>query len=280
MTDSEAGVPDPGDAGVGAQRDPAFLRAVRPLLETYASYFRSEVRGFDRVPDHGPMLVVGNHSGGQLPPDIPILLSAWWRERGEDEPIFTLMHSFFMAIPGVGPLMARGGGLVADPANAEAVLRDGGILIDYPGGDHEVFRTWSDRNKIDFGGHMGVVRLALRTQVPIVPVVSVGAHETLVVLSRGEQLARRLGLDKRLRISVLPLAFGPPFGLVPPGIPTIPLPAKVTVELLDPIDWSDRHGPESAGDPDVVRECYDELVGTMQSAMDRLAAERRFPIIG
>lgn len=274
--------PDPSrsDGPVGSRRDPAFLRSVRPLLETYASYFRSEVRGFDRLPDGGPMLVVGNHSGGQLPPDVPVLLTAWWRERGADDPIYVLVHSLVMGLPGIGSVLARGGGLVADPSNAEAVLRDGGVLVTYPGGDHEVFRPWADRNRIDFGGHMGAVRLALRTGAPVVPAVSVGAHETVVVLARGEGLAKRLGLDRLMRVSVLPLVLGPPFGVVPGGIPTFPLPAKVTVELLDPIDWSDRYGPESAEDESVVRSCYDDLVAVMQEAMDRLAAERRYPVIG
>lgn len=264
----------------GGRRDPEFLRTVRPLLEAYAKYFRPEVRGFERLPEQGPMLVVGNHSGGQLPPDVPILLTAWWRERGEDEPIYALVHSFFLSLPGVGPLMARGGGLEADPANAEAILRSGGVLLNYPGGDHEVFRPWSERNQIDFGGRTGSVRLALRTQVPVVPAVSIGAHETLVVLSRGEELAKLLGLDRLFRISVLPVVWGPPFGIVPPGIPTFPLPAKVTVELLEPIDWSERYGPEAADDPEIVQGCYDELTGAMQQALDALAEERDLPIVG
>lgn|GEM_PF-2412368 len=71
---------------VGSARDPAFLRAARPILERFASYFRPEVRGFERLPQRGPFLVVGNHSGGQMPPDLPVLLTAWWRERGEDSP--------------------------------------------------------------------------------------------------------------------------------------------------------------------------------------------------
>jgi 1-acyl-sn-glycerol-3-phosphate acyltransferase len=271
---------EPPPEPAGPTRDPAFLRSARPLLERYASWFRPEVRGFERLPAHGPMLVVGNHSGGQLPPDIPVLLTAWWRERGEDEPIHALVHSFFLGLPGVGPVMASAGGVEADPAAAEAVLRDGGILLDYPGGDHEVFRPWRDRNRIDFGGRLGAVRLALRTRVPVVPAVSVGAHETVVVLSRGEWLAERLGLARNFRVKVLPLVLGPPFGVVPGGIPTIPLPARITVELLEPIDWSSRHGPDAAQDEAVVKDCYDELTTTMQAALDRLAAERRFPVIG
>lgn len=271
---------DPSVAPIGSARDPGFLRSAKPWLELFASYFRPEVRGFDRLPDTGPMLVIGNHSGGQLPPDVPILLTAWWRERGEEEPLYALMHSIVFALPGVGSYLARGGAVEAGRENAEAILARGGILVDFPGGDREVFRPWSERNTIDFGGHVGFVKLALRTGAPIVPAVSVGAHESVIVLTRGEGLARRLRLDKLFRVSVLPLVAGPPFGIVPGGIPTFPLPATVTVELLEPIDWSDRHGPEDADDDVIVRACYDEVVEAMQTAMDRLAAERRYPIIG
>jgi 1-acyl-sn-glycerol-3-phosphate acyltransferase len=271
---------EPVDAVVGSARDPDFLRSARPILERYASYFRPEVRGFDRLPAAGPFLVVGNHSGGQMPPDLPVLLTAWWRERGEEEPVYALFHSFFLGLPGVGPVMAKGGAVEAGPAEAEAVLRGGGILIDFPGGDYEVFRPWRERNRIEFGGRLGVVRLALRTQVPVVPTVSVGAHETLVVLARGAWIAKRLRLDRMFRIKVLPLVFGPPFGVVPGGVPTFPLPSKITVELGEPIDWTSRYGPEAAQDEEVVRACYEELTGTMQETLDRLAAERRFPILG
>jgi 1-acyl-sn-glycerol-3-phosphate acyltransferase len=265
---------------VGTLRDAAFLHAARPWLERFVAWFRPDVRGFDCLPAHGPFLVVGNHSGGQMPPDIPVLLTAWWRERGEEEHIYALFHSFFLALPGVGPVMARAGAIEAGPDAAEAVLRDGGILLDYPGGDREVFRTWRDRNRIDFGGRLGFVRLALRTQVPVVPAVTVGAHETLVVLARGDHLARWLRLDSLFRVKVMPLVLGPPLGLVPGGIPTFPLPAKITVELLPPLDWSQRFGPEAASDDRVVRACYEEITSMMQTALDRLAAQRRFPIIG
>ena len=267
-------------APVGGARDPAFLRAVRPILKLYASYFRPEVRGFERLPSQGPFLVVGNHSGGQMPPDLPVLLTAWWRARGVDEPVHALFHSFILGLPGVGPALKRAGAVEAGRVGAEAILRGGGILIDYPGGDSEVFRPWWRRNRIEFGGRIGFIRLALRTGVPVVPAVSVGAHETLIVLARGEWLATRLGLDRLFRIKVAPLVFGPPFGLVPGGIPTWPLPAKITVELGEPIDWSSRYGPETADDDVIVRRCYQELVATMQAMLDRLAAERRFPVLG
>lgn len=265
---------------VGALRDPSFLRSVRPLLETYASWFRPDVNGLDRLPDRGPFLVVGNHSGGQMSPDLPVLLTAWWRERGEEEPVYALVHSLFMGIPGVGSTLARGGGLVAEAEASEAILAQGGIVIVYPGGDHDVYRPWGERNTIDFDGRMGWIRLALRQQVPVAPVVSIGGQETLVVLTRGEGLARRLGLDRMFRVKVLPLIMGPPFGVVPGGIPTFPLPSKITVEVLDPFDWTDRHGPDAAEDPEVLAACYEEVTTAMQAKLDELAAARRFPVIG
>jgi len=70
---------------------PGRSRAVRVVL-------RPEVRGFERVPDQGPFLVWAT-TRRQAAPDIPVLLSAWWRERGEDDPIYVLLHSFFMACP-------------------------------------------------------------------------------------------------------------------------------------------------------------------------------------
>ena len=97
---------------------------------------------------------------------------------------------------------------------------------------------------------------------------------------RGARVARFLGLDERFRIKVMPVVFGPPFGVVPGGIPTWPLPAKITVELCEPIDWSSQYGPEAAADDVVVRRCYKELTDAMQATLDRLASERRFPILG
>jgi len=52
------------------------------------------------------------------------------------------------------------------------------------------------------------------------------------------------------------------------------------VELGPPMDWSSRYGPDAADDEMIVQDCYRELTETMQTTLDRLAAERRFPILG
>jgi 1-acyl-sn-glycerol-3-phosphate acyltransferase len=175
-----------------------------------------------------------------------------------------------------GSLVRRFGTLEADPANAEAALDAGAMLTVFPGGDYEVFRPSWQSAKVDFGGRTGFVRLALRKNVPIVPMVTLGGQETALFLSRGEWLARLTRADRLMRLKTIPIALGFPFGLSVGGFPpVVPLPAKVTIELLEPIDLRTRYGP----DPD-VDEIYSDLMATMQEKLTALQRERRLPVLG
>src|SRR5579884_4354275 len=52
------------------ERDPDYIREQLPLMWLVASlWFRGEVRGLGNIPDSGPVLLVGNHSGGNMTPD-------------------------------------------------------------------------------------------------------------------------------------------------------------------------------------------------------------------
>ncbi len=107
------------------------------------------------------------------------------------------------------------------------------------------------------------------------PVVGHGGHEAVVVLSRGERLARAMGLGA-LRFDVFPIVLGP---LGPSTIltPPPPLPSSVTVEFLEPMEWTGL-GPGAAEDPLVVGRCASQVIGSMQVALSRLAEERPHPV--
>lgn len=112
--------------------------------------------------------------------------------------------------------------------------------------------------------------------VPIVPVVSIGGQETALFLTRGQRLARALRLDQRFRLRVLPVSLALPWGLdVGDLFGHLALPAKITVQVLEPIDLRERFG--TAPDVDAV---YASVTALMQRALDELAAERRWPVIG
>jgi 1-acyl-sn-glycerol-3-phosphate acyltransferase len=139
-----------------------------------------------------------------------------------------------------------------------------------------VHRPSWESAKVDFGGRKGFIQLALDHGVPIVPVVTIGGQETALFLSRGEWLAKLLQLDKLLRLKVLPIQIAPPWGLVVGDFfARIPLPAKITIEVMEPVDLEEEFG--SAPDVDEV---YDELTTRMQGTLTALQSERRFPVIG
>lgn len=259
------------------QQDPEFLEALLPLMETFSRYFDGEVRGFERLPDDGPMLIIGNHSGGTLVPDTSVFISSWYRERGSASPLLGLAFDALFSVPGVETLMRKLGEIPASHENASAALATGASLLIYPGGAHEAYRPWTDRNRIDFAGHKGFVKLALREGVPVVPLVGHGGHQTTVVLSRGDALGRSMGLE-RLRLRVSPLLWQVPWGVSLPLLPGIPLPAKITLELGEPIDWS-HLGPDAADDPDTVDHCYAEITNAMQTTLTRLAEEHPYPVL-
>jgi 1-acyl-sn-glycerol-3-phosphate acyltransferase len=258
------------------ERDPDYIRDTLPRLWLLSSlYFRGEVRGLGNIPEEGGVLLVGNHSGGNLTPDTTVFSLAFNAYFGVERAFYQLAHNLVLSMPGLG-MLRKYGTVAASPANARKALESGAALLVYPGGDHEVHRPSWQGNRVDFDGRKGFIRLALEHDVPIVPLVSVGGQETALFLSQGKGIAKALGLDRALRLKVLPISIAIPWGLnVGDFMGHIPLPAKITVEALPPIHLREEFGP----DPD-LEEVYDHVIRLMQETLDGLAAERRFPVLG
>ena len=73
----------------------------------------------------------------------------------------------------------------------------------------------------------------------------------------------------------MPISFGFPFGLSLVVLPNLPLPAKIVMQVLPPVDIVAEFGE----DPD-IDEVDAHVRHVMQRALDELAAERRLPILG
>jgi 1-acyl-sn-glycerol-3-phosphate acyltransferase len=257
-------------------RDPDYIRENLPLSWLVASlWYRAEVRNLGNIPERGRVLLVGNHTGGNLSPETIIFTLAFSTYFGVERRYHQLAHNLVLASP-LGPYLRKFGTVAASHENARKALEAEAAVLVFPGGDWEVHRpSWQSAN-IDFGGRKGFVRLALEHDAPIVPVVTIGGQETALWLDRGAWLAKLLRLDRTLRLKVLPILIAPPWGLsIGDFLPRIPLPAKMTSEVLPAIDLRARFGPEPDAD-----EVYEHVTGLMQDALDALAAERRFPIIG
>jgi 1-acyl-sn-glycerol-3-phosphate acyltransferase len=257
-------------------RDPDYIRDNLPLTWLAATiYYRSEVRNLGNVPEQGPVLLVGNHSGGNVAPEVITIPLAFSTYFGVERPFYQLAHNLVLASP-VGPFLKRWGTMAASHRHAQQALRSGAAVLVFPGGDWEVHRPTWERHKVDFGGRKGFIKLALAENVPIVPVVTVGGQETALFLSRGAWLARVTRADRYLRLKVIPISIALPWIInVGDLLGHIPLPAKITSEVLAPIDLREQFGDE----PD-LDEVYDHVSTVMQEALESLASERRFPVIG
>lgn len=254
---------------------PDFIEKMLPLLDLWSRYFSAEVRGLENIPETGPALVVGNHSGGVLTPDTSVLLNAWYRHVGVQRPLVGLGMDAAFSVPSFRDIMTGLGLVPASRKNAEAALDEGKDVLVYPGGAWEVFRPWEDRNLIDFHERTGFLRLAIDRGVPIVPVVGHGGHETLYVVSRGDKLARAFQMTK-LRVDVYPILFSFPWGITTAALPPLPMPARVTVTVLPPMRWPELEGT-ALTDEDLAR-CYDEVTTRMQAALDAMAEETPRPL--
>ena len=255
-------------------RDPRWAELTVPVIwPLLKAWFRPDVRGLERIPATGPVLLVGNHSGGNVAPDTLVFTAAFIRRFGAQRRFFQLAHELVVAAPWLAPLR-RYGTVTASPQNARAALAAGAAVLVYPGGDWEAHRPVWQGHRVDFHDRHGFIRLALESGAPLVPVVSIGGQETALFLSRGELLVRKLRLHRRLRLDALPISIALPWGLdVGDVFGHVPLPAKLTIEVLEPIDVGARFGAD-------VDAAYDAIVALMQSALDRLAGERRWPVLG
>ena len=258
------------------ERDPDFIRENLPGAWLLASfYFRADVKGLHNIPSEGPVLLVGNHSGGNVTPDTTVFTLAFTTYFGVERRFYQLAHNLVVSMPFLGWLR-KYGTVAAGRDNARKALRTGAAVLVYPGGDYEVHRPSWEGGKVDFGGRKGFIKLALEEDVPIVPIVSAGGQETALFLSRGEGLAKLLRLDKMFRLKVLPISLSLPWGLnVGDMAGHIPLPAKISVRALKPI----RIREEFGDDPDIER-VYEHIIGVMQAELDVLQRGRRLPVIG
>src|SRR5215218_4166837 len=257
--------------------DPAYIRATLPALRAMSKvYFRAEVRGLSNIPAEGPILLVGNHSGGTLIADTFVFAQGFYDHFGPLRRFHQLAHDLVFRLPGARASLSRFGTVPASPENMTRALERDAALLVYAGGAHETYRPSWESAKIDLAGRTGFARLAIEHGVPIVPIVAIGGQETALFLGRGRRISKLLRLDSLLRLKVFPAQVAPPFGVTILDLPgRIPLPSKIVVRALPKIDVNERLG--RSPDPD---DAYELVTDTMQRALGKLDEERTIPVVG
>ncbi len=258
-------------------RDPEYIRESLPAIRAWSDlYFRAEVEGLEEIPDEGPALLVGNHSGGTLIADTFVFAQQFYDHFGPQRAFHQLAHDLVFALPGLRASLSRFGTVPANPDNMRGALDRGAALLVYPGGDHETYRPTWEQDQIEFAGRTGFAKLAIELGVPIVPVVAIGGQETALFLGQGRRISRLLGLDRALRLKVFPVQLAPPLGVTLLDLPLrFPLPSKIVIRVLPKIDLREELGAD-AGPEDA----YELVTDRMQAVLSELADERTLPVVG
>lgn len=204
--------------------------------------------------------------------DAWTLIDAWHQHFEGNRLLRGTAHDVLMADPVLGDYFRAVGVVPASRASVTAALSSGQDVAVWSGGERDAMRNWRQRDTATLAGRQGFVRQAIRSGVPIVPVATVGGHDTAFVLSEGQWLANAIdkftGLKKRLRGANMPIVAGLPFPLAVEVLPAqIPLPAKTRTEILDPIEVDD--DPERVDDAAYVQKIYDQVESEIQAGMNR-----------
>jgi 1-acyl-sn-glycerol-3-phosphate acyltransferase len=220
----------------------------------------------------GPVLFVANHGFGGIFDLNVFATSAALEQLSLDRPLTILTHQLAWTL-GVGRLIETLGARPAAHSSAEEAFDNGHHVLVFPGGDLDAGKSWDDRNRVVFGGRSGFARLAIDNKVPIVPIVTAGAGESLYVISSGERLARATRLDKLLRLKTAPVSVSLPWGLNVGAVgilPYLPLPTKLHTRVLVAMSALEDEDPDA----------YAERVqAAMQQALSDMTRDRR-PLIG
>src|SRR5881227_2700171 len=227
----------------------------------YRQWFRVEWQGLEKIPTEGGALLVANHAAA-IPSDAPVIMHGIETEL--HRPVYGMADHLFKAVPIVGTLWSRSGGVAAHPENAYRLLREQQQLaLVFPEGSKGPGKTFDQRYQLRRFGRGGFVEIAMRAGVPIVPIAVVGAEESMPILVKIPALAKLLGLPN-FPITANQLLFGPLLGNL------AYFPAKFKLRVLDPISFDVPPDQERYSKSRIMDEAEDIRVRLQETLYDML----------
>jgi len=234
----------------------------------YEDYFKVDLRGLEHIPSDGACLLVGNHSG-LLPIDGAMLTVAMCRSHPNPRRVRYLATDWFFTLPGVGEWIRETGQVRASLENAKKLLNDEEIVGIYPEGLRGVGKTFQERYRmVDF--HPGFVRLAISTQVPLIPVATVGGDEIL------PNFVNVKAMSQLLKMPFFPVTLAFPWMPFPQMF--FPLPVRWLINIHKPIKLD--YPPEKADDRRLCLRIAREIQYDIQRDLNRMLRERKSMFTG
>lgn len=245
--------------------DRTYEARVQGTLDVlYERYFRVAVHGIENLPAQGAALLVCNHSG-TLPWDGVLLKTAIRHAHPQARSLRWLTDDFVFHSPFIGAWLNRIGAVRACPENAERLLERGELLAAFPEGVKGIGKTYGERHQLQRFGRGGHIKLALRLQVPLIPVAIVGGEETFPLLYKVRAFSKLMGLPF---IPITPLF--PWFG--PLGL--LPLPSRWQIVIGEPMRELSEVSQRAATDSVLVNDLNQRLRGRVHDLLQTALSNR------
>jgi 1-acyl-sn-glycerol-3-phosphate acyltransferase len=231
----------------------------------YRRWFRAEWEGLEKIPAQGGALIVANHAAA-IPSDAPVIMHGIETEL--HRPVYGMADYLFKALPVVGTLWSRTGGVPAHPENAYRLLREQQQLaLVFPEGIKATGKLYRERYQLRRFGRGGFIEIAMRAGVPVIPIAVVGAEESMPTLWKSGALARATGLPY-VPLTANMLAFGPLLGSV------LYFPAKFKLRVLDPVTFDVPPDQDRYSKSRIMEEAESIRVSLQHTLYDMLQARR------
>jgi 1-acyl-sn-glycerol-3-phosphate acyltransferase len=213
------------DAWGRSERARELARTIYDPL--YRHWFRVEWEGLEHIPAEGGALMVANHAAA-IPSDAPVIMHGIETEL--QRPVYGLAENLLRALPLVGTIWSRVGGVPAHPENAYRLLHDDKqLVLVFPEGTKGTGKLYRDRYKLHRFGRGGFVEIAMRAGVPVIPIAVVGAEESMPIVYKSPQLAKLLNIPY-FPVTANMLLLGPA-GLL------VYFPSKFKLRVLPPVHF-------------------------------------------
>jgi len=198
---------------------------ITKLYPFYSEYFKVRLFGKDKVEDR-PYMVVSNHTG-QVPIDAMLIGMAFALEIAPPRILRAMIDRFVTSLPFLGEWFANTGAVLGDRQNCLKLMERGQSILVFPEGVQGVAKSTNDFYKLQKFTN-GFYRMALTSDIDILPVAVIGCEECFPFVYHLKSLAKTLGLP------ALPISTN-----------YFPLPSPVDIHIGDPIRINKELSPDS-----------------------------------
>ncbi|MEE2789979.1 MAG: lysophospholipid acyltransferase family protein [Myxococcota bacterium] len=192
-----------------------FYECLKPF---YRHYFRVRTIGLENLPSTGRGILIGNHSGS-VPSDGGMVMASLFFDLDPPRLVHGMVEKFAQNLPFLSSWFSRIGQLTGLPEHAERLLNLERLLLVFPEGTRGIGKLYEDRYQLERFG-TGFMRIALKTNSPIIPFAYVGAEESFPAIFHSKTLARLARV---------------PYWPVPPYLVPVPMPVRCLISYGAPM---------------------------------------------